>query len=200
MPPAGECPNEDTYMSILSILNAKPAGGKGKSPAIPTAIAIDTAEKYISAKKDLDAAEANVEVLKAKIYPAARRAYLEGNRGRSVPDDAVEWQTPSGRLRASFGTIWDAKPEAIGALPQAVVRERFTIAIKGDKMSPATAAAFVPALLALAAAHGVKVEAKGDLYPVPEFNSRRHSLLSPEENLRIEELGLGTRITLRISR
>ena len=187
-------------MSILNLLNAKPAGGKGKSPAIPATVGNDAAEKYIAAKKDLDAAEANVEVIKAEIYPAARRAYLEGNRGRSVPDDAVEWSTPSGRLRASFGTIWEAKPEAIGALPQAVVRERFTIAIKGDEMSPATAAAFVPALLALAAAHGVKVEAKGGLYPVPEFNARRHSLLSPEENLRVEELGLGTRITLRISR
>lgn len=187
-------------MSILSILNAKPAGGKGKSPAISATVGTDVAEKYIAAKKDLDAAEANAEVLKAEIYPAARRAYLDGNRGRSVPDDAVEWRTPSGVLRASFGALWTAKPEAIGALPQAVVRERFTIAIDGDEMSPATAAAFVPALLQLAATYGVKVEAKGGLYPVPEFNARRHSLLSPEENLRIEELGLGTRITLRVGR
>lgn len=185
-------------MSILNLL--KPTATSKKSPAIRTDTGIAEAIAFIEAKRQLDAADANAEVLKSAVYDLARGVYLTANAGRPVPDDAVEFPTPIGTVRASFSAAWKASPACIAALPSGLVRERFTIQIDGDGMSEAQATAFVPALLALAAQHGVKVESKGALYPVPDFNVRRFTVLTPEQNLAAEAAGLGTKITLRVSK
>jgi len=184
-------------MSILNLL--KPTGSSKKTPAIASTIGLPEAEAFIAAKAALDAAEANAEVLKSSVYDIARGVYLTANAGRPVPDDAVEFRTLAGVVRASFSSAWKAAPSGVATLPPALIRERFTIQIDGDGMSPAQAQAFVPALLALAQAHGVKVDAKGGLYPVPDFNTRRFVELSPEANAAAEAAGLGTKITLRVS-
>ncbi len=185
--------------SILGQLNIKPAKGKSP-PAVTSTEGIEHATAFIAAKDSLDSAEASAEVYKAEVYAAARRVYLAANIGKPVPVDAVEFPTPVGTVRASFGTVWKAAPAAVALLPTSLVRERFVISIDGDAMSPAQANAFVPALLSLAREHGVTVEAKGGVYPVPEFNARRFTEVTPEVNAAVEAAGLGTRITLRVSR
>ena len=186
-------------MSILNLLKPTAPGASKKSPAIAATIGLPEAEAFIVAKAQLDAADANADVIKSLVYDFAQQIYLKSNAGRPVPDDAVEFRTPAGTVRASFSSAWKATPSGIATLPSSLVRERFTIQIDGDGMSPAQASAFVPELLALAAKHGVKVDAKGGLYPVPDFNSRRFTELSPEANVAAEEAGLGTKITLRVS-
>lgn len=186
-------------MSILNLLKPTAPGASKKSPAIAATIGLSEAEDFIVAKARLDAADANAEVIKSLVYDFAQQIYLKTNDGRPVPDDAVEFRTPAGTVRASFSSAWKAAPSGIATLPSALIRERFTIQIDGDGMSPAQAGAFVPELLALASKHGVKVDAKGGLYPVPDFNARRFTEMSPELNSEAEAAGLGTKITLRVS-
>ena len=186
-------------MSILATLGVKPTKGKS-SPAITANEGLSEAAEFIASKERLDAAEADAEVRKGPLYDIARRLYLASNAGRPIPVDAVEFPTPAGTVRASILNAYAAPIPAIALLPTAMVRERFTIKLDGDTIPAETAGAFVADLQALAAKYGVPLSAKGGLYPVPTFNTRRHVELSPEVNASLEAAGLGTRITLRVSR
>jgi hypothetical protein len=181
-------------MSVLKQFAVKPA--RKEAPAIVTPEAGDLARQYVAAKDRLDAAKAETEVLKTSLDAVARRIYLAENAGRPVPVAVVEFPADGTRLRASFGTSYKAAPAAVAQLPASLVRERFTLAIDGDSLSPQQIAAFIPALCALAQTHGVAVEAKGGAYPSQDFHVRRHLELSPAQNEALEALGLGTRITL----
>ena len=110
-------------MSILNLL--KPTGSSKKTPAIASTIGLPEAEAFIAAKAALDAAEANAEVLKSSVYDIARGVYLASNAGRPVPDDAVEFRTPAGTVRASFSSAWKAAPSGVATLPPARSRAAY---------------------------------------------------------------------------
>jgi hypothetical protein len=88
----------------------------------------------------------------------------------------------------------------LATLPRELVRERFDIKIDGDSMDAAQAEPFLLELQALAAKYKVELKSDVGLYPVPDFNVRRFTVLTPEQNLVAEAAGLGTKITLRVSK
>lgn len=173
-------------------------GEEDPSSVIVASDDLRQAASFIEAKRDYDAAKANVEVLKTPIYDAARNLYLHANAGRPVPDSAVLFPTPVGTIRASFCKSWEAKKDAIKLLPPELVRQAFEIKIDGDDLAPAVAMPFIVELQALAKKYGAKLKVTKGLYPVPDFNTRRFVELSPEANAAAEAAGLGTKITLRV--
>lgn len=180
--------------NILDIL-----GGGEESSAIIATEGLDEASRFIVAKTAFDAAKANSEVLKDPVYDTARRLFLSANAGRPVPDSAVLFPTPVGTVRASFCKSWEASKESLKLLPPALVRPAFDIKIDGDDLAPAVAAPFVVELQALAKKYGAKLKISKGMYPVPDFNARRFTEMTPELNSAAEAAGLGTKITLRVS-
>ncbi len=195
-------------MSLLSAFKA--AGVSAKTAREGDVIicnepeAVVKAAEFAGAYDKAKAAEANTEVFKAEVYSHVRQFYFDVNAGRPAPWDGVRFPIPGGRnVLASIGTQFSAKiPEGVLAMiPKPLLRERVTIKIDGDKVPAKGGDAFVAELLALGKRFGVPVElTAGALVPVEDFNVRRHVELTPADNLALEAAGLGTRITLRVSR
>lgn len=185
-------------MSVLTKLNVgKPRSREAITLANPEAAAI--AAEWVEAKHQSQAAEAALDIAASKLTPLTRVAWLHGNTGLSKPVNSVEVPSAAGIVLASYASVWSPKG-GIELVPPDLRCERFTIRVSGDKVPAAKAEEFVSRLLALAAEMGCEdaVSATGAVAPVPEFNTVRHTRLTVAENLRAEELGLSTRVSLRL--
>lgn len=183
---------------ILDMLkNGTETKASRKKPSIIAGTGLPEAEAFAVAKAKVESAEAEVDVIKGKLYDIARAEYFRANFGAEAPISTVEWRLGSRRVTAGFGDTYTANETAVKMLDVRFVRPRFSLEIDGDQMTPEQARAFIPALLALAQSHGIVVKSGSKLVPTQDFAVRRHGL-PVETNLALEAAGLGTRVTLKL--
>lgn len=182
-------------MSILSLLPTKQA--KSKHLTLPGFE--DNVDRYLSATRILEHAEADQALVKEALQAPIREHFFRSNHGLAAPMKSVRLPGNLGSVLVSFSALWSPKVEQ-PALPPTMLREQFTISVKGDEIPPEKAEPFVRALLALAAEHGVSdaISAKAKRVPVPAFAELRHRDLTVEQNLALEESGLGTRVSWKV--
>ena len=182
-------------MSILNILPSK--SPKSKHLLLPGLE--NQIDRYLSATRILEHAEADQALVKEALAQPVREHFFRANHGLAAPCKSVRLPGNLGSVLVSFSSIWNPKTEQ-PALPATMLREQFTIAIKGDEIPPEKAEPFVKALLALAAEHGVSdaITAKAKRVPVPAFAELRHRDLTVEQNLALEAEGLGTRVSWKV--
>lgn len=159
------------------------------------------AKQLIAAKVKAKEIEAEIELLEAEIKPKARAKYFEANAG--VPE-------PYQRLRLGetlilFSEVYAKKeePKLAESLPAEVIDTltdlEVQIAVDANKVPNDKAGEFVEGLLKLASKcdceSAVKVSTVRSL--TNGFNTARHTALTPEQNLALENQGLSTRITIK---
>ena len=182
-------------MSILSILPTKAA--KAKYPTLTGHT--DAVDRYLSATRILEHAEADQLLVKEALAAPVREAYFRANAGLASPGKSVQLVGNQGTVLVSFGALWNPRVEA-PPIPPEYVREQFTVTVKGDEIPPEKQEPFVKDLLALAERYGIgsAIKAKAQRVPVAAFAELRHRLLTPEANAALEEGGLGTRVSWKV--
>jgi hypothetical protein len=185
---------------------------KTRSPKIPGTST--HAERFAAAKAKLEAAQAELDAVKANLIPDARNAWLGFNRNNPDPLSTVDFGectvTFAGqyknaevlpedlrRLERTF-TIDDAgveEPEAwASALRKLLVdfgaKAEITIDASGQTQE------FADRLLKLRDRYGLRVEVKETWKPVEGFETVRHTH-KPADNTAWELAGLGTKITIK---
>lgn len=182
-------------MSILNLLPLKQA--KAKHLVLPGHA--DTVDRYLSATRILDHAEADQKAVKESLAEPIREHFFRSNAGLAAPMKSVQLVGNQGSVLVSFNALWNPSAETI-PLPPEMLREQFTIKVKSEDIPPEKQEAFVKALLALAEQHGVSnaISATAKRVPVPAFADLRHRSLTPEQNMALENQGLGTRMSWRV--
>lgn len=147
--------------------------------------------------KEADAKAAK-ELVVAKIKPMAVKFWVASNRGVATPIDRLEVEDGSISFADVYGTSKEAQA-VVETLPEDLLRSVVDIAIDGDLIPDHCAAKFAAEIKALRDKYGLKSAFKITLKrrPVLDFAIKRHSVLTPEQNLDFEAKGLGTRITIK---
>lgn len=182
-------------MSILSLLPSKSA--KAKYPVL--AGHADAVDRFLSATRILEHAEADQAAVKEALAEPVRLAYFRANAGLASPGKSLQLVGNQGSVLVSFSALWNPKVETI-PIPPEYVREQFSVTVKGDEIPPEKQEPFVRELLALAEKYGVAgaIKAKAQRVPVAAFAELRHRLLTPEANSALETEGLGTRVSWKV--
>ena len=183
--------------TIENLLAGTTKKSSRETPTLTARVGLEAAKAFSTAKAQAEITDAVVDSTKEALQSAAREEFFALNHGSETPVSTVAWHIDDRRVTATFSNTYTPQPGALAALAEDAIRTQFELQIDGDLMTPAQAAKFIPELLKLAAEHGVKVTSKVKKLPVLDFGVRRHQL-SPADNLRLEKLGLGTRITLKV--
>lgn len=191
-------------MSLLDTLAAsgiRPSARKGKTADRPVLRGMAPAVvRWQRAKEDFDDAESRLDDARDAILPGATKFWFDENAGVRVPADSilVEGEDDGGGVLVSFQARW-AGTGGLDLIPPALKQERVEIKVDSNKLPEAVAGKFIAGLLALAAEIGCQgaVDVKAGLVPTPDFNARRHLEMTVADNQLAEQMGLGTRISLR---
>ena len=200
-------------MSILNLLPLKQTKAKHlvlpsttmiqlSQPGTPEILQLssaDATDRYLAATRILDHAEADQKAVKESLTEPVRELYFRSNAGLASPMKSVQLVGNQGSVLVSFNALWNPSAETL-PLPPDMLREQFTIKVKSEDIPPEKQESFVKALLALAAQHGVSdaISATAKRVPVPAFADLRHRSLTPEQNIALENEGLGTRMSWRV--
>lgn len=169
---------------------------------IRTPEAAAAAEEMLAAKDDLDRAKAREEVAKSVIIPMALEAWTTANDKRSDPETSVRIPTNDGPgALVMFQGLWTPKGDAMAQVPNDLKVSTVQIKIDTDKIPPAAVQPFIAGILKLAADCGCSdaIQASGGFRPVKTFNAQRFHRFTPQQNLALEQAGLGTRVAVRRS-
>lgn len=190
----------DLLEALGTLAPAPSVGRQVDKIAIDDPEAVTAARRYLTADALEKAAKARKESVKGALLPKLRRAWFEANYKAAKSRASLAIVTPGkGELQISFSASWSPKDGVVAALPADLTRTSFEITIDGDELPADKASTFVTELSALAARLGVStaVKAKVVTVPSPGFGTLRHHRLSVEQNLALEDAGLGTKITFK---
>ena len=160
--------------------------------------AVKLISKFRKHKEEEKDAKAAKELVQAEIKPLAIEFWARSNRGLPTPINRLEIDGGSVSFADSYGT---SKPAlaVVATLPKALLRQVVDISIDGDLIPSQIAADFARDLIALRDKYKVGKAMKIEVRHAPSltFATDRHQKLTPEQNLELENRGLGTRITIK---
>lgn len=176
-------------MKFGSIAKAAPKA-KEAYPVLPASPEIKTMVDWLVANADMIDRIASV---KKQLAEEAQRFYFQqGNGKASVPSTVVIEGTQEDvgvTFSDRYGTIDESGVESIvGGLTSSLFRQAFTISIDGDKIPVDAVQQLVDELTILFGAHQASdaLAVKDGLAPVDDFHSRRHMVLSVNQNLALQ--------------
>lgn len=195
-------------MSGTSLLNIV-SQFQGTTPAtqageitLTTPKAAEIAATFLRAKTEEEATKARLDVACEDLRTVARRAYFEGNHGRHDPESSVYIPAAGGgTARVTFMAVWRSE-SGVDLIPADLRCEAVRGRIAFDQIPSDKAPAFLQGVLQLAHSLGLDdaVKISGGLRPVPSFNLLRHTRLSVQENMHLEDVGLGTQANCCVGR
>jgi len=189
-------------MSLESLLaSRKTAKGSGKTTGIivTDALLIAQAAKWLAANEASEKAESALEAVNLTFKPALRQAWFDGNHGKPKPEASLKIPTDAGTVSASFAAQWFPQVVLSEMLPAAELRKKCELKISADLIPEDKQEALVEAVLEVVDKMGCADAFSFKLsdYPRETFAVTRHTLWTPSQNMRMEEAGLGTRLSIR---
>jgi hypothetical protein len=154
------------------------------------------AARIIERSAQLEAIEGALEIDKSEIKTLATPFYFGQASGKLEIAGGVLVPSPAGEVLISFpnryGRLESEAPllPILGERTGTYFRQAFSLEIDGDKLPAGKAQELLTELEQLFAryhaAEALKV--KEGIKPVPDFHTIRHTVLSPEQNLAINQL------------
>ena len=180
---------------------------KGDYPVLPdpSGDVAKLVDDYIDLNAKKKAAEGGLKIVKGELgseaeglVPLARKFYLDVAHGKSdVPSSVEVCGSKEGVsvLVVMQNRYKGADEVAVGkvigkANLDRYFHQHFEIKVDGDKVPEAVSQKLIDEIVALFAKHGCAdaLSAKSQVVPKPEFHEARHSVLSVDQNAKVDEL------------
>lgn len=175
---------------------AKKEETKTSYPVFPDARgeAAEIAARIIERTADFEALKGALETDKAELKFLTTPFYFEANRGRAEVPSSISVQSPKGEVLVTFQNRY-ARLESetvlmpvLGERTGEFFRQAFEFKIDGDKLPQDRAQDLINELQELMNRYGAldALEVKDSIKPTPDFHAKRHTLLTPEQNLQVD--------------
>ena len=186
-----------TKLNLKGLTKTKTTGTEyPKLPSTPDLA--DLVGKYIDGVAEMDALKGSNELMRAEICELARSFYFEFVSGKTDIPSSVEVRSTDGRpclvafpSRAKAVTDEKQIADIIGTdLTSQLFYDAFELKINGDKIPEHKAQDLVNQVVTLFDEAGATdaLTAKQVIKPSPEFHTARHSKLSVDQNLALDEV------------
>ena len=167
-------------------------------PALPdpTGEVAAIASEIIAESREFEALKFSLENKKKELRAMSQEFYFQHLHGKHEVPSSVEAGAGDAKVLVTFTsrctTLADETPviEAIGAERTAqFFRQNFELKIDGDKIPADRAEELIGEIQALFAGHNCPeaLTAKVVIKPTPDFHTGRHTALSVEENMAVDE-------------
>src|SRR5580698_3734239 len=158
--------------------------------------AAEIAARIIERTDQFEALKGALETDKAELKMLTAPHYFAVNHGRHEVPSSVSVPSPKGEVLVTFANRYSQLPDETGLLPVLGehtgewFRQSFELKIKGDKLPEDKTQELLDRLQNLFAEFGATdaLEVKEGVKPVETFHAQRHLLLSPEQNVALEQV------------
>jgi len=183
-------------VSFGAIGAKKEAKKKTEYPAYPdeNGAAAEIAARILERTEQFEALDSAIKTDKAELKQMVSPFYFTTNSGKVEVPSSIEVKSPKGELLVTFQDRYTKidSEAALASVPFAkeYFRQAFTLEIDGDKIPAEAVEEIIAELQELFGRHeamgalGVKESFK----PVPEFHTKRHTALTAEQNLALDQV------------
>ena len=156
----------------------------------------EIAARILERTETFEALKGALETDKAELKFMVAPHYFAVNHGRHEVPSSVAVNSPKGEVLVTFQNRYSQLPDESGLLPilgeecGTHFRQSFELKIKGDKLPADQTQELLDRLQNLFAEFGATdaLEVKEGVKPVETFHAARHRLLTPEQNLALEQV------------
>ncbi len=165
-------------------------------PAYPDAngVAAEIVARIIERQAQFDALDGAIKTDKAELKQMVSPFYFTTNSGKVEVPSSVEVKSPKGEVLVTFQdryTKVDSEAALISVpFAKEYFRQAFTLEIDGDKIPAEAVEEIIAELQELFGKHNAMaaLAVKETYKPVAEFHIKRHTALTPEQNLALDQV------------
>ena len=158
--------------------------------------AAEIAARILERTEQFEALKGALETDKAELKFMVAPHYFAVNHGRHEVPSSVSVNSPKGEVLVTFQNRYSQLPDESALLPilggqcGTHFRQSFELKIKGDKLPADQTQELLDRLQNLFAEFGATdaLEVKEGIKPVETFHAQRHLLLTPEQNMALEQV------------
>lgn len=162
----------------------------------PSGQVAQIAARILERTEQFEALKGALETDKAELKFMVAPHYFAVNHGRHEVPSSVAVNSPKGEVLVTFQNRYSQLPDESALLPilgdacGTHFRQSFELKIKGDKLPSDKTQELLDRLQNLFAEFGATdaLEVREGVKPVETFHAQRHLLLSPEQNLALEQV------------
>jgi hypothetical protein len=182
----------------LAGIGVKPkASTKKNYPELPSTPETESlVADYINLVAELDALEGDMKLKRSTVVEQARSFFFPHYHGKTDVESSVEAKSATGEsLLVTFSSRYKAVPDEslitdiVGPdLTERFFQSRYEIKIDGDKIPVGKADELLGKMVELFQSYSAAdaLSQKSVICPTPEFHTARHTALSVEQNLAID--------------
>jgi len=185
-------------VSLGGIAAKKDDSQKTVYPVFPDAngMAGALAATIIEQVEQLEALEGSLETNRAELKFMVAPAYFQINHGKHEVPSSVAVNSPQGEVLVNFSNRYKSLPDESPILPilgertEEFFRQAFELKVNGDLIPVDHAQALLDEVVALFKRYNCEqaIEAKSCVKPTKEFHAARHLVLTPEQNLALDQV------------
>lgn len=179
-------------------ITKKKEEGRTTNPALPDPQGEYAliASRIIERAAQVDALTGALEVDKADLKTLATPFYFSNGSGKIDVPGSIRVLCPSGEVLITFQNRYgkleseESLLPILGAQTGEFFRQAFTLEIDGDKLPSANVQQLLEELQGLFAKYNASdaLKVKESIKPAPDFHTQRHTVLSPEKNLAVNQV------------
>ena len=162
----------------------------------PNGMAGALAATIIEQTEQLDALEGSLTTNKLELKFMVAPEYFRVNRGKHEVPSSVAVNSPQGEVLVNFQNRYKPLPNESPVLPflgdrtEEFFRQAFELKVNGDLIPVDHAQELLDEVVALFKRYNCEqaLEAKSCVKPTKEFHAARHLILTPEENLALDQV------------
>ena len=154
------------------------------------------AAQIIEQTEQLDALEGSLLTAKAELKFMVAPTYFQINHGKHEVPSSVAVNSPQGEVLINFQNRYKSLPDEANILPilgdrtEEFFRQAFELKVNGDLIPVDHAQELLDEVVALFKRYNCEqaLEAKSCVKPTKEFHAARHLILTPEQNLLLDQV------------
>ncbi|HEY6167334.1 MAG TPA: hypothetical protein VI454_04800 [Verrucomicrobiae bacterium] len=154
------------------------------------------AARIIERTEQFDALKGALETDKAELRLRATLPFFQLHHGKHDVPSSLSVPSPAGEVLVTFQNRYGglesdaALVPILGETTGKYFRQKFELKIDGDKLPEAATQELLDGLQALFAKHNAldALSVSDSVKPVTEFHAARHLILTPEQNVRLNDL------------
>ena len=162
----------------------------------PNGLAGALAATIVRQSEELESLEGSLITNKAELKFMVAPAYFQLNHGKHEAPSSVAVNSPEGEVLVNFQNRYKALPDESPILPilgertEEFFRQAFELKVNGDLIPVDHAQELLDEVVALFKRYNCEqaLEAKSCVKPTKEFHAARHLILTPEQNLLLDQV------------
>ena len=179
-------------------ITKKKEDAKTQYPVLPdpTGQTTEIATRILQRTDEFEALKGALETDKAELKLLATFPFFQLHHGKHEVPSSLSVPTPVGEVLVTFQNRYASLQSESILIPilgddtSRYFRQSFKVEIEGDKLPAASSQELVNALQDLFTRHNAldALEVTESIKPVPEFHAARHLILTPQQNLALNDL------------